>query len=256
MTKGFVYLVGAGPGDPDLLTVKARRLLECAKVVAHDALIASPILSVIHPEAELLPVGYRGYGSSKHPYRLHPDVIKRAQDGQIVIRLKSGDPFIFGRGGEECEELNEVGIPFEVVPGISSALGAAAYAGIPLTHRKYASDVIFASGHDVLGGSPSLSDWNSLAQGKGTLVLFMAVRKLEANLERLITMGREPSTPAAYISNATQASQKVVSGTLETLPSLLDDIERELPALIIVGEAVRLHKEVSWFVSKAMEQEI
>jgi uroporphyrinogen III methyltransferase/synthase len=241
----MVYLVGAGPGDPGLLTVRALELLRAADVVAYDELVSQAILSLVRPEAELLPVGRR-HGAGETSYRLHPEVRARAKAGQTVVRLKAGDPLIFGRGGEEAEELAEAGIPCTIVPGVSAALGAAAYAGIPLTHRLHSSDVTFLSGHAV-EGSQSLIDWSKAASGKGTLVLFMAARKLSVNLQRLIQTGRSAETPAAYIASATTPKQKVIVGTLATLPDQIRDVDLAIPALVIVGDVVGLRMRIAWF---------
>ena len=243
---GMVYLVGAGPGDPGLLTVRALELLRAADVVAYDALVAPAILSLIRPEAELLPVGRR-HGRGETSYRLHPDVLARAKAGRTVVRLKAGDPFIFGRGGEEAEELAEAGIPCTIIPGVSAALGASAYAGIPLTHRLHASDVTFMSGHDVDGSRHRFTDWSTAAGGKGTLVLFMAARKLSANLQRLIQAGRSAETPAAYIASATTPDQIVIVGTLATLADKTRDVDLTIPALVVVGDVVGLRERIAWF---------
>lgn len=242
MTPGKVYLVGAGPGDPALLTVRAMELIRSVEIIAHDALIPQSILSLAHPNTRLVSVGHRS-GKGLETYRLHPSVIEFAKAGMRVVRLKSGDPFIFGRGGEEAEELVSAGIPFEIVPGVSSALGACAYAGIPLTHRDYASDVTFMTGHDVDETHKSHTDWHRMA-GAGTLVLFMAARKLGANLSRLIAFGRSPQTPAAYIAAATTPEQKVIVGTLGDLGDKVSDVDSEEPALIIVGDVVRLRSQL------------
>lgn len=244
--KGMVYLVGAGPGDPGLLTVRAVELLRAADVVAYDALVSPAILSVVRPETELLPVGRR-HGTGETSYRLHPEVLARAKTGHTVVRLKAGDPLIFGRGGEEAEELAEAGIPCTIVPGVSAALGAAAYAGIPLTHRAHSSDVTFMSGHDVDGSHHSLTEWSKAALGTGTLVLFMAARKLSANLQRLIQAGRSAETPAAYIASATTPQQKVIVGTLATLADQTRDVDFAIPALVIVGDVVTLRERIAWF---------
>ncbi|TAJ27691.1 MAG: uroporphyrinogen-III C-methyltransferase, partial [Nitrospirae bacterium] len=232
--KGMVYLVGAGPGDPGLLTVRALELLRAADVVAYDALVSPAILSLAGPQAERLPVGRR-HGRGVTSYRLHPEVLARAKAGHTVVRLKAGDPLIFGRGGEEAEELAEAGIPFAIVPGISAALGAAAYAGIPLTHRLHTSDVTFASGHDVDGSHSSFTEWPRIVTGKGTLVIYMAAKKLSSNLQRLMQVGRSAETPAAYIASATTTGQKVIVGTLATLPEQTRDVDPTAPALVIVG---------------------
>jgi len=235
--RGFVYFVGAGPGDPDLLTVRALELVRSAQVIAHDELVPGAILSLADPRAELVSVGRRHHGASRQPLRLHPHVLARAAAGQIVVRLKCGDPLVFGRGGEEMEELAQAGIPFRVVPGISAALGAAASAHIPLTHREHSSDVTFATGHDMLGCRSSRSDWGRLA-GSGTLVLYMAARSLGSNLARLVELGRPASTPAAWIESATRPDEKIIVGTIADLAAQVKGNECGGPALVIVGEVV------------------
>jgi uroporphyrinogen III methyltransferase/synthase len=237
--RGFVYLVGAGPGDPGLLTVRALELIREAGVIAHDELVPATILALAGPRAELVSVGRRHHGSSRDPLRLHPEILARALAGQVVVRLKCGDPFVFGRGGEEIEALAEAGVGFEVVPGISAALGAAASARIPLTHREHSSEVTFATGHDLLGCKGSRSDWGRLA-GSGTLVLFMASRSLGPNLARLVELGRPSSTPAAWIENATRRDEKTITGTLADLDRRVRGEQGEGPALVIVGEVVQV----------------
>jgi len=244
--RGMVYLVGAGPGDPGLLTVRALELLRAAEVVAYDRLVSPAILSLIGPQAERLSVGRR-HGMGETAYRLHPMVLERAKTGCTVVRLKAGDPLIFGRGGEEAEELVEAGIPFAIVPGISAALGAAAYAGIPLTHRLHASDVTILSGHDLHGTHRSLTQWPEAGGGTGTLVLYMAAKSLETNLRRLIMAGRAATTPVAYIAGATTPSQTVIVGTLDTLSSKMRGLDPTTPAIVIVGEVVGLRERISWF---------
>lgn len=244
--RGMVYLVGAGPGDPGLLTVRAMELLRTADVVAYDKLVSQAILSLVRPETELLPVGRR-HGTGATSYRLHPEVLARAKAGRMVVRLKAGDPFIFGRGGEEAEELADAGIPCAIVPGVSAALGAAAYAGIPLTHRLHASDVTFMSGHDVDGNRDRFTDWSKAASGTGTLVLFMAVRKLSVSLQRLIQGGRSAETPVAYIASATTPNQHVIVGTLASLADMTRQVDLATPALLIVGDVVALRKRIAWF---------
>lgn len=241
--RGFVHLVGAGPGDPGLLTVRALELLRSCDVIAHDELVPPAILALAGPRAELVSVGRRHHGSSRHPLRLHPAVLARAAAGQVVVRLKCGDPFIFGRGGEEAEELAEAKIPYEIVPGISAALGAAASARIPLTHREHSSDVTFATGHDLLGCKTSRSNWDRIA-GSGTLVLYMGSRALGANLARLVEAGRPPSTPAAWIENATRHNEKVITGTLANLARKVEGEEGDGPALIIVGQVVGVRERL------------
>jgi uroporphyrin-III C-methyltransferase len=244
--RGIVYLVGAGPGDPRLLTVRALELLQSADVVAHDMLITPSVLALVRAGTELLPVGRR-YGAHKTEYRLHPDVLVRARQGRTVVRLKCGDPLVFGRGGEEAEELASAGIPFEIVPGISAALGAAAYAGIPLTHRQCASNVMFSTGHNA----GEVSE-NRNASSHTTVVLYMASRRLRPSLNQLMESGYPASTPAAYIAGATTAAQQVVVGTVANLAEMVSDVNLELPALVIVGQVVAMRSNVSWFERKLL----
>jgi uroporphyrinogen III methyltransferase/synthase len=231
---GTVYLVGAGPGDPGLLTLRGAELLRSAEVVAYDELVSPAILAMAPPSAERLAVGRR-HGHGAITYRVHPEVIVRARAGKSVVRLKAGDPLVFGRGGEEAEELAEEGIAFEIVPGVSAALGAAAYAGIPLTHRDHASRVTFATGHDATSG------------GKGeTVVLYMAARTLAANTKRLIDDGRSRETPAAYIVSATTPEQQVIVGTLGDLASRVAHVDLCAPAVVIVGDVVGVRDRAAW----------
>lgn len=245
MKVGTVYLVGAGPGDPALLTLRAAELIRSAEVVAHDSLIPAAILDLAPADAVQVPVGRR-HGNRFAGYRLHPAVVEQARLGRDVIRLKAGDPLVFGRGGEEAEELHQAGIPFQIVPGISSALGAAAYAGIPLTHRDYASDVVFTTGHDVNGPRPSRTQWKPIAGGSGTVAMFMATEKVRANARRLMEGGRSPQTPAACIACATRSEQRIVVGTLGDLADRMAEVQVPLPALIIVGDVVAVQQHVTW----------
>lgn len=243
MSAGCVQLVGAGPGDPRLLTVRAVECLREADVVAYDELVSPAILALAPRRAELLPVGRR-HGSGATPYRLHPDVLARARAGKRVVRLKAGDPMVFGRGGEEAEDLALSGVRFEIVPGITAALGAAAYAGIPLTHRDHASRVTFDTGHDVDGSH------GARASSRGTLVLYMAARKLAANLRARIAEGWERETPAAYVSSATTPQQTVIEGTLADLASKVDP-RSQAPAIVLVGNVVRVRALARWYEETA-----
>jgi uroporphyrinogen III methyltransferase/synthase len=235
--NGFVYLVGAGPGDPRLLTLRAYELLRSAEIVAHDELVTDAILALAPPEAERLAVGRR-CGHGKASYRIHPAVLERARAGHTVVRLKCGDPLVFGRGGEEAEALADAKIPFEIVPGISAAVGAAAYAGIPLTHRERSSAVTLATGHDA----------DEAPRPRGSsLVLYMATRRLAQNVSRLIAEGWPQATPAAYVASATTPDQRVVVGTLAELPHLARDVDPRAPALVIVGDVVALRERIAWF---------
>lgn len=230
---GCVYLVGAGPGDPRLLTVRAHELVRAADVLAHDELVSPEILALAPRDAERIPVGRRA-GHGPTTFRLHPAVLERAFAGRDVVRLKCGDPMIFGRGGEEAEELAEHGIPFEVVPGVSAALGAAAYAGIPLTHRDCASSVRFVTGHCADDSSDGTTGPMANRPRGETVVIYMASRRVAQCLAELEGAGWPRSTPAAWIAAATTPGQRVIVGTI----GALDVPITSAPALLIVGEVV------------------
>jgi uroporphyrinogen III methyltransferase/synthase len=240
---GRVALVGAGPGDPSLLTVRAVELLRAADVVAHDELVSEAILAMVPGHAELLAVGRRrGLGDAGH--RLHPEVLARARAGQAVVRLKAGDPLVFGRGGEEADELARAGIPFEIVPGITAAVGAAAYSGIPLTHRDVAAELVIATGHRAGGASSSRE-----ARAGQTLALYMAAHELAVNLAALVRDGWPPSTPAALVIAATTADERTVTATVATLAAESEALRRampKLPALVLVGDVVRCRASTEW----------
>ena len=232
--SGKVWLVGAGPGDPDLMTVRARRLVESAAVVAYDELVSAAILALAPEAAERIPVGRRAQGRRYHDARIHPVVIERALAGLEVVRLKGGDPLIFGRGGEEAEELKAAGIAFEIVPGISAALGAAAAAGLPLTHRDVASSVTFATAHAADGDE----DFAANVTREGTLVFYMALTRMDATCNAVMAAGRAPQTPAAVLSRATLPDAMTVVGTLETIAERAREAGVRAPALLVVGAVV------------------
>jgi len=244
-TKGRVYLVGAGPGDPKLLTLRAAELLQHADAVAYDLLISPELLAQVPANTPLLPVGRRN-GVGVVDYRLHPDAMALAMNGKTVVRLKCGDPLLFGRGGEEAEELRQAGIPFEIVPGITAALGAAAYAGIPLTHRGQASKVSIRSGHEALDNE-NCSDVAAGEPAHRTTVVYMAARRLKANLARLQIEGYPAETPAALILSATTPRQKVIVGALATLSHQVPMLRPEVPAILFVGHVVSLRESLQWF---------
>ena len=233
--RGKVWLVGAGPGDPELLTVRAFKLLTTASVVAYDELVSASVLALVPAGAERIPVGRRAGGCKHHEARIHPLVVVRALEGKDVVRLKGGDPFVFGRGGEEAEELAAARIPFEVVPGVSAALGAAARAGIPLTHRDCASSVTLATAHAAHDGDIELG--GSVPQD-GTVVFYMGLSRLEQVCAALVAGGRTPETAAAVISRATLPEERMVVGTLADLARRVRDEGVEAPALLVVGEVV------------------
>lgn len=234
--RGKVWLVGAGPGDPELLTLKALRALSHADVVCFDELVSKEILALAPADAERIPVGRRAHGCVHNAERIHPVVIERALEGKIVVRLKGGDPLIFGRGGEEAEELVAARVPFEIVPGISAALGAAASTGIPLTHREVAASVTFATAHAATAdGDPGLA---RTVPTTGTVVLYMGLGRLTETAAALIEAGRSAETPVAVIEKATRPEQRVIEGTLATIDARVREAGLEPPALVIVGEVV------------------
>ncbi len=233
---GIVHLVGAGPGDPELLTIKALRLLERADVVVHDRLVGEGILALAGPRAERI---YAGKERDRHFMRqteINALLVRRAQLGQRVVRLKGGDPLIFGRGGEEVEALIEAGVPFEIVPGVTAAAGCAASAVIPLTHRDRARTLVIATGH-AKNGEPDLH-WHTLCAPEQTLVFYMGHKALDRLCARLIEHGLPDQLPAALVENGTLPGQRVIRGTLSSLPGLVAAVDLRGPALVIVGEVV------------------
>ncbi|GAB4355104.1 MAG: uroporphyrinogen-III C-methyltransferase [Cyanophyceae cyanobacterium] len=235
---GKVYLVGAGPGDPGLLTVKAKGLLEVADVVVYDALVSPEILASISPHAERINAGKRRGRHSLPQEETTQLLIAKAQDHAIVVRLKGGDPFIFGRGGEELQDLVAAGVPVEVVPGITSGIAAPAYAGIPLTHRDYSSSVTFVTGHERVGKYRPQVDWDAIAHGAETIVIYMGVQTLPTAVERLMGAGRSPETPVALIRWGTRPDSEELFGTLGTIVDQVNAVGFQAPAIAVIGAVV------------------
>ncbi|MCF2949088.1 siroheme synthase CysG [Paraglaciecola aquimarina] len=244
-TQGEVYLVGAGPGDPELLTFKALRLMQKADVVVYDRLVSPEILEMVRRDAEKIYVGKAKSDHAVPQEKINELLARLALEGNRVVRLKGGDPFIFGRGGEEIETLIDHGVNFQVVPAITAASGAASYCGIPLTHRDHSKSVVFATGH-LKDNSINLN-WQGLAQQDQTIVFYMGLTGLPIICEKLIEHGLSPDTPAAMVQSATTPRQKVVTGTLSTIQSIAEQAGIRPPTLIIVGSVVSLHKKLNWY---------
>jgi uroporphyrinogen III methyltransferase / synthase len=250
--RGFVSLVGAGPGDPGLLTLKGVEALRQSQVVIYDHLVNERLLEYAPPEAERIYAGKKGGHHALEQEEISALLIGRAKQGKRVVRLKGGDPFTFGRGGEAAQDLVEHGISFEVVPGVSSAVAVPAYAGIPLTHRDYASTVGFITGHEEAGRKSSRVAWSKIATGLDTLVFLMGYAQLPSIAERLIHEGRNPETPAALIRWGTLPRQETIVGTLRDIARRGEEAHFGPPALLVVGEVVRLRSTLGWFEHKPL----
>jgi uroporphyrin-III C-methyltransferase len=242
---GKVYLVGAGPGEPELLTVRAARLLGEADVVVYDNLVSADVMALVRPDAERIYAGKKAGTHAMSQDEINSLLVSLAQAGKRVLRLKGGDPYVFGRGGEEALELLAAGIEFEVVPGVTAASGAAAFAGIPLTHREIARSCVFATGH-FHDGTCDL-DWPALARSGQTIVIYMGVSALPVISAQLIAHGLPAETPAAMIRRATLPNQSTLAGTIADLPQRVAQAKLKPPALLIIGEVVRLRDQLNWF---------
>jgi len=249
--NGKVYLVGAGPGDARLLTLRAAELIERADLVALDALVSKDIAARIPKRTEVVYVGKRASAHALPQDQINELLVREAKKGKTVVRLKGGDPFVFGRGGEEAEELIAAGVPVEIVPGISSSVAGPAYAGIPVTHRSYATSVTLVTGHEADSGTTGIR-WPALAQLDGTIVFMMGFANLPTICQKLIEHGMSGDRGCAVISKATRFDQRTVTGTLRNIEARVAEAKLETPALIVVGDVVKLHETLNWFESKPL----
>jgi len=245
--KGKVYLVGAGPGDPGLLTLRGKELIEKAEVIIYDRLASPRIMEFANPDAEKIYVGKRVGKHVANQQEINDLILQKAKEGKRVVRLKGGDPFIFGRGGEEAQILASHGIPFEIVPGVTSAIAVPAYAGIPLTHRSYTASVAFITGHRRFDTKEADVDWEGLAKGVGTLVFLMGMTNLPNIVDNLIRFGRSPDTPVAIIRWGTTPLQESLTGTLSDIVSKVKEAGFRPPAIIVVGDVCKVREDLNWF---------
>lgn len=244
---GMVYICGAGPGDPKLLTLRASELIDQAEVILYDRLVGKAIIDLFPKSAEKVYVGRNIGDPTTHQDKTNELMLKYAGMGKTVLRLKGGDPFIFGRGGEEAEILIENKVPFEIIPGITSGIGAAVYSGIPLTHRKYSSAVAFVTGHEDPDKKTPQVKWEKLFDAVDTVVVYMGTEKLERIVERIKNEGKDALKPAAIVQNGTLKNQKVIIGNLNNIVVLSKQAKIEPPAIVIIGDIVRLGDKISWF---------
>ncbi len=250
--SGIVYLIGAGPGDPGLLTVRAKELIETCEVIVYDYLANKKFLEYARADAEIIYVGKKGGDHTLTQEKINELIVNIARDGKNVARLKGGDPYVFGRGGEEAEELVEAGIKFEVVPGVTAGVAAAAYAGIPITHRSATSTMAFITGHEDPTKDKSSIAWDKIATGVGTIVFYMGVKNLPYITKKLMENGRNGDTPVAIVRWGTRPNQQTWTGTLETISEIAKKENIKAPSLIIVGEVVSLRNKLNWFEQKPL----
>ena len=249
----MVYLVGAGPGDPGLITLRGKQLLEQAEVIIYDYLASKKLLKYVPKSAEFIYAGKRGGVKHTHTQdEINQMLVDRAKSGKVVVRLKGGDPFIFGRGGEEIEEIVKAGLSFEVVPGVTSATAAATYAGIPITHRQYTSTVAFVTGHEDPTKPDSKIAWDKLATGVGTLVIYMGIKNLKSITQKLLKYGRAPHTPVAVVRWASTSEQRTVVGNLENIAEVVLKNDIKPPSLVIIGEVVNLRDTINWYEKRPL----
>ena len=249
---GTVYLVGAGPGDPELVTLKAKKLIESADVLLYDFLAPQEVLDWASPNAEVIYVGKHGGDHTLPQETINSLLVEKAKAGKRVVRLKGGDPFIFGRGGEEAEVLVNAGVPFEMIPGISSAIAAPLYAGIPLTHRSNTSSIVLVTGHETPNKDCSAVPWNKIASGGHTIVILMGMKHLRANIQCLLDGGIDPDTPVAIIRWGTRPDQLTITATVATIADEADRTGIKAPAIIVIGDVVRHRERLKWFEVKPL----
>ena len=247
LQSGWVWLVGSGPGDPGLLTLHALHAIEQADIIVYDALVDDRILNLAHRNTILQYAGKRGGRPSHSQKSITDSLIKFAREGKKVVRLKGGDPFVFGRGGEEALAFVHANVPYRVIPGITAGIGGLAYAGIPVTHRETNYSLTFVTGHASTGNIPDSLDWNAIAQGSQVIVFYMALKHISTIQEKLIHGGKNPQTPCAIVSNATTPKMRVGTTTLEKLSILAQDFEA--PSIIVVGDVVNLRDDLDWLSS-------
>ncbi len=252
MPDGIVYLVGAGPGDPGLITLRGVECLRQADVVVYDYLANEQLLNHAPADAERIYAGKIGGRHNQDQEEINRLLVETGRAGKIVVRLKGGDPFVFGRGGEECEALASAGVPFEVVPGVTAAVGAAAYAGIPLTHRDFTASVAFVTGQEGKDKDETTIDWERLSLGSGTVVFYMGITSLRRNMQRMAEHGRNPHTPAALVRWATTAGQQVLVGTIADIADKAEAVGFKPPAVTIVGDVVNLRDKLRWFDNRPL----
>lgn len=248
---GTVYLVGAGPGDPELLTLKAHRLIQTADALVHDYLVAPEILALAHPDAERVFVGKKGGGFCCPQRDIEGTLIRLAREGKTVVRLKGGDPFVFGRGGEEAEALVAAGIPFEIVPGVTSALGAAAYAGVPLTHREHSSAVVFLTGHEDPNKPDAAIHWEDYGRLGATLCVYMGMKNLDTIARRLQAGGLASDTPALVVQSATTGDHRQLLSTVGEIALRSEHEGFGAPAMVVIGNVAALADKLGWFEGRA-----
>jgi uroporphyrinogen III methyltransferase/synthase len=252
-TSGKVYLVGAGPGDAELITVKGLRILRQADVIIYDYLVNKTLLDEARPEAEKIYVGKTAGRHTVGQQQIHQLLVQYARDGKCVVRLKGGDPFVFGRGGEEAQVLEEHGIPWEVIPGITSAIAVPAYAGIPVTHREHAAAFTVITGHEATTKEGTAVDWESLARLNSTIIILMGIGNLPIIAQRLMQHGRAATTPVAIIRWGSTPMQQTLTGTLADIAEKVQQAGLESPAVIVIGEVVKLSQALQWFEPANMQ---